>query len=117
MKYKKPRRIERKKAEAAFQSEDVASICDALVGVAYYDSDWRWVQGHCLRFLRHPNIEIRGLAATCLGHLARIHGKLDLDTVKPALLRLTKDPQVGGRAEDALDDIKMHLGRDSSSIR
>jgi hypothetical protein len=44
--------------------------------------------------------------------LARIHGTLDLDRVEPKLRELRKDPDVGGRAEDALDDIQKFMGTD-----
>ena len=109
MKYQAPKPIERKEAATAFQNENIKAICDALIRIAFHDSDWRWVQTQCLMFLKHPHADVRGLAATCLGHLARIHGQLDLGLVKPALQKLTKDPDIGGRAEDALDDIRMHL--------
>jgi hypothetical protein len=44
---------------------------------------------------------------TALGHLARIHGEADLEKVLPLLEELTRDPVIGGRAEDALGDIRM----------
>jgi hypothetical protein len=111
MKYKDPRPINRTEAETAFASGNTEATCDALVRVTFHDSDWRWVQERCLDFVHSPNAEVRGLAATCLGHLARIHGELDLARVNPVLLALAQDPEVGGRAEDALDDIRLHLGR------
>ncbi|MET9966764.1 hypothetical protein ABZZ80_12825 [Streptomyces sp. NPDC006356] len=48
--------------------------------------------------------QVRALAVTCVGHVARIHGEIGPDLV--ARVRgLLQDPGVGGRAEDALDDI------------
>lgn len=87
--------IGRKDAETAFRSGKVEAICDALVRLAYHDSDWRFVQGRCLEFLKHENPDVRGLAATCLGHLARIHGTLDLQFVKPLLTALVVDSEFG----------------------
>jgi hypothetical protein len=52
---------------------------------------------------------MRGLAATCLGHVARIHKRLDLDLVLGALVPLKSDPVIGGYVRDALDDIKFFL--------
>src|ERR1051326_2548243 len=91
------------------RSENKDAICDALVGIAYYDPDWRWVQSYCLLFLNHRDADIRGLAATCLGHLARIHRVIDLNIVLPELKKLLKDPEIGGRVEDALSDIEIFL--------
>jgi hypothetical protein len=47
-----------------------------------------------------------------LGHLARIHGQLDLERVEPRLRELRADPEVAGSAEDALDDIERFMGTD-----
>jgi hypothetical protein len=116
MRYKEPQPISRDAASRVFETGSPEEICDALIGVTFHDPDWRWVQDRCLEFLSHESPDVRGLAATCLGHIARIHRALDQDAVVPALQRLRADPEVGGRAEDALDDIRLFLG-DSGAIR
>jgi hypothetical protein len=107
--YVEPQPIERAAAEAAFKSPDAAVVCRALVGVAYHDPDWKWVQSRCLELLFHVNPDVRGLAATCLGHVARIHRRLDAAAVKAALAEARKDPLVAGYVDDALDDIKAYI--------
>lgn len=109
MYYKEILPITREEAEISFSSGNLQEICDALVRLTYHDPDWRWVQEQCLHFGKHPQSEIRGLAATCIGHLARIHGVLDMQSVRPLLDELLKDPEVSGRAQDALDDIEVYL--------
>ena len=42
----------------------------------------------------------------CLGHVARIHGHLDLDRCLPAIRGLLADEATRGKAEDALADIR-----------
>lgn len=79
-----------------------------LVGAALHD-DWRAVQDLCLNLLDGADAELAATAATCLGHLARIHGVLDVDRVRPALTARLNDPLVGGHAEDALDDLDHFL--------
>lgn len=96
-------------AEKAFASTKVKYICDALVSITFYESDWKWVQNKCLDFLNDENSEIRGLAATCLGHLARIHRKLEKEKVLSALHDQLDDCAISGQIEDALDDINMFL--------
>jgi hypothetical protein len=105
MKYEEPAKIDRADAETAFATGDSERISDALVRFAYHDPEWRWVQDTCLQFLDHPDTSVRGVAATCLGHVARIHGRIDGLRVVPALRRLLPIDEVGGPAEDALDDI------------
>ena len=101
--------IDRCDLERMFESGNEHAIVEALLSAAYYDPDWRWVQGLCLRFLDHSDRNVRWNAATCLGHLARIHRDLDLELVLPKLQELKGDPLVASSVEDALDDIHFFL--------
>lgn len=108
-KYQNYQPIDRKVAEDAFASRDAKNICEALVSVALNDPDWRWAQNQCLYFLGNKSPEIRGLAATCLGHIARVHRQLEKEKVLSALREHLNDDPILGRVEDALDDIGMFL--------
>ncbi len=55
------------------------------------------------------------VAATSIGHLARLHGLLDLDVIVPLLQELLHDPEIGGLAEDALADIRMFVRTSTSA--
>ena len=110
--YESLKPIPDEEAQAALASDDAVRICDALLRVSLFSSDWRSAQEQCLHFLKHPVADVRGAAATCLGHLARLHRTIDTPTVVPALRRLLADPLVGGRAQDALDDIDVYVGRE-----
>ena len=105
--YNEPHPITREEAEAAFVSNDSEEIAFALVNVAFHDPDWRWVQENCLTFVRSDIAALRQIAITCLGHVARIHRKLDLERVLPVLQEFSHDPEV--QVEDALDDIRMFM--------
>ena len=107
--YKEPVPISRAEAQLAFSSGKPQKICDALVRVTFNEPDWRWVQDECLRFIDNPNPDVRGLAVTCIGHIARIHGHLDTERVIERLKRIGKDDEIYGRVEDALDDIKTFI--------
>ena len=108
--YQHPRAISKKEAEELFNHSESEIICDTLVSIAFYESDWKWVQDKCLFYLNNDDSTIRGLAATCLGHVARIHGKLEKDNVILALTKHINEEYVGGRVIDALEDIRMALG-------
>lgn len=95
--------------EKAFALRDVKVICEALVSVALNDSDWRWAQNTCLEFLSNESPDVRGVAATCLGHIARIHCQLDKEKVHIALREHLDDNIISGQIADALDDIDMFL--------
>ncbi|GAF51523.1 hypothetical protein [Rhodococcus wratislaviensis] len=99
--------ISRHETERLLASDDPEAVCRALVSAALFEEDWQWVESVCVRMANDPRPSVRGCAVTGLGHLARIHGVLDLDVVVPLLERLVADPKIGGRAEDALGDIRI----------
>lgn len=101
--------MSRKKLLKAFSSEQTGEICHALVAMAFHDPDWKWSQDQCLHFLSNSEPEIRGLAATCLGHLARIHRCLDQERVEQALKAHLTDALIAGQVQDALDDIRQFI--------
>lgn len=85
-------------------------VRDAMVSMAFYETDWRLAQDKFLELLEVESV--RGLAATCLGHVARIHEQIDHEKVWPALLRHRHDPLLHGQVDDALDDIDMFAPRE-----
>jgi len=103
--------VERDRAEIhiLLSSGDRTNILDALLSAAYYDQDWRWSQGLCLEFLRHDDLDVRRMSATCLGPIARVHEQLDLDLVLSELALLKNDPYMGSTVQDALEDIRFLL--------
>jgi hypothetical protein len=119
LKYVGVQEISRSEAELAFNSNDTFSICQALVNIIHSDQDWLWLQSLCLKFISDVDLSdshlsdrdtaVVGLAITCLGHIARIHRKLDLQIVLPALEIAKQNEKLAGRVGDALDDIHMFL--------
>ena len=85
-------------------------ISRALVAVALHELDRRWGDDRIAEHLVSPDSWVRGVAATCAGHVARIHGALDTARLLPLIERLMDDAETQGRAEDALDDIQMFVG-------
>lgn len=103
-------RMSREEVERAFEQGDPDVLSRVLISVAFHEPDGAWAEARCLAALDHPSPVVRGLAATCLGHVARIHKRLDLPRAKARLEALKADPYVGGRAADALADIERFLG-------
>jgi hypothetical protein len=109
MQYREITPIDRCEAEIIFDGDDLDNVRLTLVRVAYHEPDYVWAQDCCLRFCSHEDSQVRSVAALCLGHIARIHRKLELNKVMPVLRRLLKDELTSCRAEDALDDIKRYV--------
>jgi hypothetical protein len=114
MHYEKINPITRQEAEVVFNQGNSEEIAAALLSVTFHDEDWLWVQSSCLKFLASPDENLRAVAATCLGHLARIHGMVDVAMVVPALQAHLSDSAIAGRVSDALDDIEMFVKGSSS---
>jgi hypothetical protein len=109
MRYLEVHPISRKAAEEALASDDVETVCNGLLSTVFYDDDWQWAQDQCLILLDHESPDVKLLAATCLGHVARIHKTLDKEKVVRALQHRMDDPELRGTIQDALDDIKMFV--------
>ncbi|MBQ0906032.1 hypothetical protein [Micromonospora sp. U21] len=87
---------------AALDRGELSSALDAMVGSALYgDGNWKELQELYLGLLDHEDRQVRLLAATCLGHVARVYRRLDEDRVVPLLRRIG--------ATTALEDIETFL--------
>ncbi|HTE12002.1 MAG TPA: hypothetical protein VK645_13555 [Chitinophagaceae bacterium] len=101
--------VNKNAAEVIFSSGDTNDICHAMVSLAFHEQDWKWAQDKFLILLFNENSDISGLAAVCLGHLARIHRQLEKDKVVAALNTRLDDEKIAGQIRDALDDINIFL--------
>lgn len=103
--------MSRSSIEKCFQTEPPQVVARALISAALYDSDFDWVQQKCLEFLSGPDVGLRGTALVALGHLARLHGRLDFDIVNESITRAEQDSKLAGLASDLRDDIEMFITR------
>lgn len=119
MKYEEVEPITKRIAKSLLDQNNLEGICRALVRVAMTVPDRAWAQDQCLRFARHEDAFVRGVAATCLGHVARIHKKIDEDEVVPVVRLLLRDPdpQTRAIAEDTVDDFSTYLGWDRNKVK
>ncbi len=106
MRYEKPRPISKEEAVEALKSDDVKVVCEAILSLALHEPDWEWVEKKAVALSKHSDINVRGVAATALGHLVRLHGRISSNEVISTLKQLLADPRTAGRAEDALSDIE-----------
>ncbi|TMR07242.1 hypothetical protein ETD83_01190 [Actinomadura soli] len=112
MRYESVPPVSRDDLRLALAEKDNEAIHRALVGLALHDADGAWVQDQCLALKDHPSWDVRAIALLCLGHVARIHGTIDLDRVLPVLRSALNDPRTAGYAEQAIDDIEVFVTPD-----
>src|SRR5688500_8257530 len=108
MEYEDLNAINREDALRELDSGDPERMCRALVRVALHEPERAWVEPLILRFMNDRDSCVRGLAATCAGHLARIHGRIENPDIVTSLHRLLCDPTTCGRANDAIEDIEIY---------
>ncbi|MFD9003776.1 hypothetical protein ACFV0T_22915 [Streptomyces sp. NPDC059582] len=79
-----------------------------MLALTYDDPDRDSVEALLLECLdpAGPAVDpqVTALAVTCAGHVARLHGHIGPRLVA-RVRELLRDPLLGGRAEDAMDDI------------
>ena len=80
-------------------------ISKTLLYITFNINDIDWAEDCCLSLIDNDNEDISGLAITCLGHIARIHSRINKGKVIPVLIEKRKNLNLSGRVEDALDDI------------
>jgi len=82
-----------------------------VLAVALHEVDHSAAEAFCCELAVHPHEAVRGNAILGLGHIARIHRKLDLATAVPLVRRGLTDAHsyVRGQAHSAADDVEMFL--------
>jgi hypothetical protein len=96
----------RAKKVEEFAKGNLSAAADAMLALTYYDHDRLWVESFLVAAVdSDADIQIRRLAVTCLGHVARIHGAIGADAVA-AVRQALQDPELSGIAEDAMGDIE-----------
>lgn len=104
--------VENSIRQILLHDEDNAFCCNLLLKIIFDESleDWRWKQDLCLEIMRsQKDPDLCGLAVTCLGHVARIHERIDKKTVIRELHLLEDKPYISCRIEDAISDIDMFV--------
>ncbi|CAH0193898.1 hypothetical protein GRW89_15475 [Pseudomonas moraviensis] len=82
-------------------------IC-ALISIGLNEPDGSWAEEICAKYLSSETEAIAASAITALGHIARRHGRLNTETVLPALENVRRRmPSLQGVIEDTIDDIEM----------
>lgn len=111
MKYVPVPELSRSEIEVAIARDDRERLPFAVLSAALYSIDPEWAEGICLRLARHETPGIRGNAILGLGHIARLHGTLTENTVRPIIEAALNDSDqyVRGQADSAADDVDLFL--------
>jgi HEAT repeat protein len=97
--------IDREESLSLLASGAAEVVAETILRLSLHDPDGKWVADHALALLDHAESDVRSNAVIALGHIARLHREIDKARVVPALREMLTDPNMAGRAGDALDDI------------
>jgi uncharacterized protein YfeS len=118
--YRQPAPLGRDDLERARADHDVPTIREATIALALTEPDRQWMERQLVELMRDADGSVRSIAALAVGHLARVHGQIDLEGVTPMLWDLLEDSETAGNAANALDDIStfvLHANADNGITR
>lgn len=107
--YVEPTNISKDEFTQTIESGSIESKCDAIVRAAYFIPDYDWLVAQFTKLVNDPNYQIRGVTITCIGHIARLYENSDKQQLLQIVEPFLSDSEIGGRAEDAIDDINTFL--------
>lgn len=95
----------------AVKENDADKLLLIVLSIALYSNDYEYAENFCIQFSNHEHFNIRGNAVLGFGHIARIHGKLNEERIKPIIKNALKDENeyVCSQADGAMDDTKHFL--------
>lgn len=82
MKYEAIPDWNREEALEMLASSDTHAVIMALLAVALNDDDFEYAQSLMIQKLWSADAEVRRVAVIGIGHIARIHGKMDKRTIE-----------------------------------
>ncbi|MBB5321166.1 hypothetical protein [Marinobacter oulmenensis] len=107
--YDEPKDIDKSQFLKIVESGIIDLICDAIARSPNFIDDYDWLLHQYKVLLFHPDLEVRGVTITSIGHLARINEHAKKDELLGVLGPLISDHDLAGRVEDAIDDINTFL--------
>jgi len=117
--YEEPVPVSRPAITRILSSGTPDEIENALVAIALHEEDFEFALATVLKCAASSEEAIRGTAILCLGHLARIHGRLPDQPVIELVRQALRDTSeyVRGQAENAVDDIELFVPTVGRRIR
>jgi hypothetical protein len=116
LKFEQPLPITKLEVEDSLANADSNIPAQALIRMALWETDWVWAERMALRALEDPRKQVKMAALVAIAHLARLHHRLHLELVLPAIKGQLHDPDCGGTAQDALDDIALFINKRGPSV-
>lgn len=111
LQYEVIRELSRDEVADAVRRGDPEELLYAVLSVALHDNEPEFAESFCVEYSVHPHPNVRGNSVLGFGHIARIHGKLNIGKVKPIIIAALSDEDeyVRGQADNAKEDTEFFL--------
>lgn len=107
MKYESPPKYEVKEVNRLLKSNNDTDKIKGLLATVLNSGDYNLSMKQTMIFTNCESQWLKICGIQCIGHIARIHKKIDLKSVKELLTISLKDENrlIVGNSEDAIDDV------------
>ncbi|MFV0480921.1 MAG: hypothetical protein ACK5LP_02950 [Campylobacteraceae bacterium] len=90
-----------------FNSSNKDAILKKLLYMTFHFQNYKWLYERCFELAKHKDIEVQKLAIVCIGHIARIHQKVDKQKVLAFFETIKYDENLKAEIENTLEDISI----------
>ncbi|RAZ88458.1 hypothetical protein DPM33_23295 [Mesorhizobium hawassense] len=108
--YEGVKELDRSRTYKSLLSGETGEQIRAILTISWHD-DWRFAQDVCFKYARHTDYSVRNIAIVGIGHIARIHGAIEIGSVLALLADLRHLGHHHGSVEDMLSDIMVYVAR------
>ena len=107
MKYEKTPEFDITSALEFLKSGKDSEIVNGLLSIVLNSGDYDLSMEKSIKFAKKESQWLKGCGIECFGHIARIHKKIDLDSVTGIISDglKSKNKLIVGKSESAIDDI------------
>lgn len=115
LKHNEPKNIDKDTFLKNVSEGVVVLVCQSIVNAVHSISDYDWLLEQFCMLLNNPEMQIRGVTVSSIGHLARLNKQANKKQLLKILQPLLSDDEISGRVEDAIDDVNMFLTKSMGS--
>ena len=109
--FENPPFLTRHEMISRLESNDPETIQRTLVSLVFHDRDFSYSWFTVMNYTRSSIASVRQVAYTCLGHIARLHQKIEPTSFEAAIIAGLSDENrfVQGSALNALEDASIYV--------
>ena len=119
LKYEKTPEFDYNSTLELLDSDKESDLINGLLSIVLNSGDYNLSMEKSIEFAMKESEWIKGCGIECFGHIARLHKKIDLDSIKGIISDGLKSDSkiIVGKSESAVDDITEFLKLDKELFK